>query len=181
MGLLSMVNCQFQTTFPFLTCLSITTIEATFYWVPTSTISSFSHIVEKVGLSQEYCFSLTPAVYDNGQSDVKVVDRRARAAIFTRALDGSITTFMNGTLKVGPVLASIKQKTSPLKSRQLFRPIRFVIQFRRKAGGLSFSIMRTGFMLAIFFENPMEEYPVTRTYLRSASIAGKVVGQIVED
>ena len=152
-----------------------------FYWVPTSTISSFSHIVEKVGLSQEYCFSLTPAVYDNGQSDVKVVDRRARAAIFTRALDGSITTFMNGTFegRAGTSVDQAEDVTAEIKTAISTNPIRYSIP--QESRRLILLNNANGFHARDIFENPMEEYPVTRTYLRSASIAGKVVGQIVED
>ncbi|MBC2885409.1 hypothetical protein H7Q97_08310 [Ochrobactrum sp. CM-21-5] len=151
-----------------------------FYWVPTSAIPSFSQIVEKVGLSQEYCFSLTPAVYDNGKPDVKVVDRRARVAIFTRTSDGSITTFMNGTFdgradkntdQEDDVVAEIKNAIST-------NPIRYSIP--QESRRLIIFNNANGFHARDIFEGPMEEYPVTRTYLRSASISGKVVGQIIE-
>ncbi|MFW7358574.1 MAG: hypothetical protein ACODTL_21765 [Brucella sp.] len=151
-----------------------------FYWVPTCTIQSLSQIVEKVGLSQEYCFSLTPAVYDNGQSSVKIVDRRARAAIFTRAPDGSITTFMNGTFEGHADTGTDQAKdiTTEIKGAIAANPVRYLIP--QESRRLIILNNANGFHARDIFENPMEGYAVTRTYLRSASISGKVVGRIIE-
>ncbi len=123
---------------------------------------------------------LSPTVYDNGQSSVKIVDRRARAAIFTRAPDGSITTFMNGTFEGHADTGTDQAKdiTAEIKSTIAANPVRYSIP--QESRRLIILNNANGFHARDIFENPMEGYAVTRTYLRSASISGKVVGRIIE-
>ncbi|MEL4073324.1 hypothetical protein WKW50_24660 [Ochrobactrum sp. GPK 3] len=151
-----------------------------FYWVPTRSITGFPEIVERAGFGKDYYFSLTPAVYNTTQSDLKVIDRRAKAAIFSLAGDGTVTTFMNGTFEgpcetsgvPGDIVSQIKTAISTNSIRY------FVPQESRRLIMLNNA---NGFHARDIFERPMNGCQVTRAYLRSASISGKIVGNILED
>lgn len=151
-----------------------------FYWVPTCTIPNLSQIIKKVGWSQNHCFQLTPTVYDNGQSDLKIVNRRAKAAIFARATDGSITTFMNGNYEgcADTGIDQAKEITAEIKNAIITSPIRYSIS--QESRRLIILNNSNGFHARDIFEKPIEYFPVTRTYLRSASIAGTIVGQLIK-
>jgi len=150
-----------------------------FYWVPTNSIEGLPEIVEKVGLTEKYNFSLTPAVYDTAQSDIKVIEKRARAAIFSLADDGTITTFMNGTFE-GQCGASDQSLdvTSEIKLAISSNPVRYSVP--QESRRLIILNNAKGFHARDIFEHPVDGYEITRAYLRSASIAGKVVGQVLE-
>lgn len=150
------------------------------YWVPTSKMKDFNFFTEKLGMNTDYCFSLTPTVYDNGQTDVKIINRRAKASLFCKTHDGSITTFMNGTFEGrdsdedARYIDLINEFKSAISNNE-FRL--FIPQGSRKLVILNNS---NGFHARDIFENPIEGHEVTRTYLRSTSISGHVVGRIIE-
>ncbi|MCY1246602.1 hypothetical protein D9M72_598530 [compost metagenome] len=88
---------------------------------------------------------------------------------------------MNGTFegRADTTIDQAEDITAEIKTAISTNPIRYSIP--QESRRLILLNNANGFHARDIFVNPMEEYPVTRTYLRSASIAGKVVGQIVED
>lgn len=151
-----------------------------FYWVPTSKLRNLNYFTEKLGMNTDYCFSLTPTVYDSGLTDVKIINRRAKASLFSETHRGSITTFMNGIFEGrdsdedAQYIDLINEFKSAITNNE-FRL--FVPQESRKLVILNNS---NGFHARDIFEDPIEGYAVTRTYLRSTSISGQVVGRIIE-
>lgn len=141
---------------------------------------SFDNHVQSIGYRQEYLFELTPAVYGDKSSDIRsIAARRAKTSIF-RQRDNHIVTFMNGTF-LGRDSNGVVVKTDSLKRFQSDisnNSFRYVIQ--QQSRRMMFLNNANGFHARDIFEEPLEGYSTTRSYLRSVSKSAQIVGEIIE-
>lgn len=151
-----------------------------FYWVPTSAINDLERHVERIGFDDNYLFDLTPSVYsDEGSQRASVSAHRARTAIFRRH-EGRIVTFLNGDFagneKTEGRCASLTRlndfKTAIRETRSKFA----VAQESRRLVILNNA---AGFHARDVFEDPIDGYAYTRSYLRSVSLQSFKMGRIV--
>ncbi|MBJ6133126.1 hypothetical protein JAU75_09805 [Ochrobactrum sp. Q0168] len=152
-----------------------------FHWVPTCKIDGIFELVNKVGLSTEYYFKLNPAVYEDGRNDVMIIEQRVKATIFNHAQNGSITTYMSGQFdgKVGEehtqshdIVADIVKAISENKFRYS------IPQENRR---LLIMNNANGFHARDALEKPLPGVSMNRAYLRCTSVAGKIVGEVLDD
>jgi len=152
-----------------------------FHWVPTCKIDGINALVNKVGLSKEYYFKLNPTVYDDGENDVMVIEHRVKASIFSRTQNGSITTFMSGSFDgvVGEEHAQSHDVVADMVEAISANKFRYSIP--QESRRLIIVNNANGFHARDALEKPWPDVSVNRAYLRCTSVAGKVVGEIVEE
>ncbi|MDH7786783.1 hypothetical protein QBD01_002804 [Ochrobactrum sp. 19YEA23] len=151
-----------------------------FHWVPTCKIDGIAELVNKVGLSKEYYFRLNPAVYEDGQNDVMVIEHRVKAAIFSSAQNGSTTTYMSGSFDgtVGEEHSQSHDVVTDIVNAISANKFRYSIP--QESRRLIIVNNANGFHARDGFEKPLPDVSVNRVYLRCTSVAGKVVGEVLD-
>lgn len=151
-----------------------------FYWVPSSSIPSMHGYVSNLGCNNDYLFDLTPSVYSNSESGVKSISpHRARTSVFQEDEDGRVVTFMNGTFlgRESETGGSPTRHLAEFQQAIANNPVRYAVpQESRRMVILNNA---AGFHARDVFEEPFKEVSVTRCYLRSASLSGRVMGEIL--
>jgi len=151
-----------------------------FYWVPSSSISNLNSYIKEFGYEQEYLFDLTPTVYSEKGSEIKsIVARRARTSIFQKNSRDEVITFMNGSFlgKATDIGGHLSERLAEFQHEISTNGSRYAVpQESRRMVLLNNA---SGFHARDIFEDPIDGYPITRCYLRSASASGRVVGEIV--
>lgn len=150
-----------------------------FHWVPTCKIDGISELVNKVGLSTEYYFKLDPAVYEDGQNDVIVIEQHVKAAIFSQDQNGLITTYMSGQCegKVGEEHTQSQDVVADIVKAISENKFRYSIP--QESRRLLLMNNANGFHARDALEQPLPGVSMNRAYLRCTSVAGKVVGQVL--
>lgn len=152
-----------------------------FYWVPSSSIPSMSNYVINLGFTSDYLFDLTPSVYSNREGIKSISPHRARTSVFQEDEDGSVVTFMNGTFlgRESDMGGGASNHLAEFQQAIANNPSRYAVP--QESRRMIILNNAAGFHARDVFEVPFEDVSVTRCYLRSASLSGRVMGEIIAD
>lgn len=150
-----------------------------FYWVPTPMITNIEEYFKYFGEGQDFIFDLTPTVYESRPSQIKsILAHRARTAVFRRIGGNSIVTFMNGTFRgrYDAIDGAAIERLAQFRNDISRSDCRYYVP--QRARRIIFLRNDCGFHARDVLDEPIAGSSITRSYLRSASTEGHLVGRI---
>jgi hypothetical protein len=138
-----------------------------FHWVPFDSWADKAMYMDRVGIGRRYSIRLTPSIYDlgNGQLEVASPDK-VDAPIFPNDASNGYPLYINGTIVGSEDPASFDPSLfDALKQSIADNPIRYSVP--QKSRRIIFARNIAGAHARDIFEDPIENTPYTRIFMRS--------------